>query len=436
MCRSLLIAFLLFGSVSVADEVPTERDVVIPLADIFALGMPGTGDLDALLKASAEERGKQPFLAERLARTLTAQPPGPMQALVVSGTPELATARALTAFRKADALFKKRATVLGTEVQLVFYRFVSNYEVEIVSATRRGSEVLVEYRFAPSLQPQATVDFALIPLGDLPAGKYFAKFHQLPMEQAHLDGGFAPVEADVAAALVPSDTTFEVFDLTDPTSGLPPADARIPLDTIWTLHGGNGTKGLRELEPELTIWRNTPESLAKYKDYSAKEMQQLADELRKKSIVYPLEQALRGLRLIDGGLARQGFAVRGDVRDVVRQATEVLCDKKQPDDSFAANDEVSLVVFSSHAQMGLGVTKIERRGNEFCVEYAKTPRNVATTSATLAIVPCGKLPPGEYSVVLRVKGKLEPQYQSGENLEGVLPHPFNLCHPFRFTVRE
>jgi hypothetical protein len=59
------------------------------------------------------------------------------------------------------------------------------------------------------VRPEATVHFALIPLGELEAGKYQVSFEQLPIEQEWLDAGFESVPPS-ASELVCLSFAFEI----------------------------------------------------------------------------------------------------------------------------------------------------------------------------------------------------------------------------------
>lgn len=102
-----------------------------------------------------------------------------------------------------------------TELTLVFFSHPLSYYCRLKKVEwdmdEDGNNVLrVGYLFRPHKTPESTVHFALIPLGELPIGKYAVDFEQLPMEEQDAAEGFQKV-ADTAY-IVCQDFAFEVSD--------------------------------------------------------------------------------------------------------------------------------------------------------------------------------------------------------------------------------
>ncbi|WP_442483381.1 hypothetical protein [Aeoliella sp. SH292] len=383
----LLLAILWVTSICAAGERQTEEGGhAIPISKVFALGMPGTSDLDELLSKSAEKMGRKPFLAERITRALTARPNGPMQSLVVSGPPELAAARAFTALQKADGLFDKKSTVFGTEVQLVFCRFVSSYEAEIVSVTQKGRETFVEYRFVPSSDPQATVDFALIPLGDLPAGEYSVKFQQLPLEPKYVKQGFVPVEKSVSERLVPGDTIFEVAATVDgdtgqpvltPTLGAAGDEGLVALDEVWALDMPR-TRDVRELDP--ASFGRTPRDLAE------EQRIEVARRYRSSSVV-AIKNALNNGPLRESNTP-QAFAVTGTGKTALENFERIASGQCDVPETVPADQSISVIFYSLPSGYYVHLDRVQQVGPaNIEITYRLVPHMSRASSVHFAIIP-------------------------------------------------
>ncbi len=205
----------------------------------------------------------------------------------------------------------------------------------------------------------------------------------------------------------------------------------IPLDQI----AGLGRGGLRALEPELQIYRDTPENIKKYSDPVV-----LEDTLRKleqQSLVIPIERAMSELPIGKEIKPRAGFAVRGRDRAALTGVYRVLVQGKKPNKSFPADEEVSVVFFTAPAGFGVCLDCVVRRGNSIEIRYMLIPRGLLSVHSTLRLVPCGKLPSGEYQVkIIRSVSRENEFIRHGFPAVESVWENLIVCNPFRFTVSD
>ena len=98
----------------------------------------------------------------------------------------------------------------------------------------------------------------------------------------------------------------------------------IPLDQI----SGSGTRGLRALEPELFVDRDTP---GKWEKFSTPEGYEEMNQLAAKSLVLPIERAMRDMPSGKDTKVGSGFAVRGTGREAVQGIYDVLVKNRRED---------------------------------------------------------------------------------------------------------
>jgi hypothetical protein len=111
------------------------------------------------------------------------------------------------------------------------------------------------------------------------------------------------------------------------------------------------------------------------------------------------------------GRAEEGFyAIAGDVNQVREELKRIL--KGEPARTrFSGEERLNLVVFRGvfpTGGYGIRIEAVERAGNKFVVRatFSDPGKGAIVTQAftqPTAIVPLGKLPPGEYSAELYVK---------------------------------
>ncbi|BBO31565.1 hypothetical protein [Lacipirellula parvula] len=184
MVRTLLVTVVgLFVSATAAAEE-------IPLKSIWALDMPGTQDIRKLdpprekqpesvqefIKSSLVERTAQTLNSDKLTRN-----GGTGRGFVVAAT-------GVEALKQSHDVLAKEAERVdsvpaGEELSLVFYSYSSGQYVHLEQVERDGETITVKYRNVPHRTLDMSPHIALIPLGELSAGKYRVKVEELPPKE-------------------------------------------------------------------------------------------------------------------------------------------------------------------------------------------------------------------------------------------------------------
>jgi hypothetical protein len=183
----LAMGIAVFIASSISAESPKEKKesaevVTIPLAKIWATSMPGTRDIDELVKEQIKltkvdlwvplaESFLDPQWWPKAGRTARS-------AFVVQGDD-------LKALREAHAVLTgkqkpKGAVSSSKDVTLVFFSQPRSVEVQLIKIQRHDKVVEIQYRIAPFTEKYTELDLALIPLGSLPPGKYEVKITPAP----------------------------------------------------------------------------------------------------------------------------------------------------------------------------------------------------------------------------------------------------------------
>jgi hypothetical protein len=200
----------------------------------------------------------------------------------------------------------------------------------------------------------------------------------------------------------------------------------IPIDRIT----GPGYRALRALEPDLFVYRDSPE---KWKEYSSPEGIKKAEDLASKSLALPIERAMGKMRPNKKGVADAGFAVQGEGRDSLQGIYNVLVKGQPPVDRFAAGQEIS-VVFFAPPSMPVQLDHVERKGVKVTIHYALI-YGLTSLPWHLSIIPLGKLPAGEYHVEMARSSDKEQALNQRE-FPSVAPNTERqiICQPFSFVV--
>jgi len=201
----------------------------------------------------------------------------------------------------------------------------------------------------------------------------------------------------------------------------------IPLDRV----SGHGRHGLRELEPDLFVYRDTPE---KWEKYSTLKGSREAQETAKKSLAIPIEHAMAKMRPSKDGVVGQGFAVRGEGRDSLQGVYSVLVRDERPDDRFLVGTKLS-VVFFAVPSLPVCLDSIERSDNKVTIRYMLLPQGSTYLPWHLSLIPLGELPSGQYQVeMIRSVDKERELIPPG--LPAMAPDAERqiVCRSFRFTV--
>lgn len=164
----ILLALTLFGVVGHEND-----SVEIPLDQIWALEMPGTKDVRIL---AADDSAKvRRVLMRRAAEHKKA---GPCFLVMGQGKEALSNAAKVIVEGKSPV----KTLPADKDSSLVFYSFFAPGYVHIQSVHRTSSKVTVKYQVVLHATLTATVHFALIPLGKLPAGQITVEAIEVPSE--------------------------------------------------------------------------------------------------------------------------------------------------------------------------------------------------------------------------------------------------------------
>ena len=142
----------------------------IPLDAIWALKMPGTRNIREL---DPPKNIKHKTVINRIhlalfIKTTDEKPAGPC--FLVTGEGKEALQKASKVIVDKEVPAKTHPT--GKELTLFFYSNAAPGYVHIHSVERSESRITVNYQVVIHQMSNATVHFALIPLGHLPAGKF------------------------------------------------------------------------------------------------------------------------------------------------------------------------------------------------------------------------------------------------------------------------
>lgn len=203
----------------------------------------------------------------------------------------------------------------------------------------------------------------------------------------------------------------------------------IPLEKVW-----GHDRPLRELEPEYFAYRNTPEKIREYSD--PKKIQEMQSKA-KDSLVLAIERVMNGLSEVSEQNAGTGFAVHGRDRKALREVHKVLVKGEKPESAFYEDTELSIAFFARPAQPKVRLLRGERHGSVIKIYYGLISHGLGNLTWNLAMIPVGKLPPGEYQVELIRASDEEAKYrqrdlpaiESGKEEQIV-------CKRFQFAVTQ
>jgi hypothetical protein len=159
------------------------------------------------------------------------------------------------------------------------------------------------------------------------------------------------------------------------------APVEIPLKEIWALNIP-GTRNVRELDPP-----------------------RLRDPLTEEEFIQTslVEQIARSLNVThwpkegeDGGPA---FVVVGEDLDALRQAQKVLAGELERNETVPGDKELTLVFYSYYGRT-VRLDAVERKNNEVVVKYHLHAHQSGVSTPHFALIPIGKLPPGQVAVTL------------------------------------
>lgn len=182
----------------------------------------------------------------------------------------------------------------------------------------------------------------------------------------------------------------------------------IPISCIWG-YGAAGAKSATDLDPEVL------KELQKYPPSPTPRGQAivLSETLQDRSLVYQLRQSIGTLR--QSGL---GFAVSGTGEEALRNA--ISTPLATPSNTIPAG-EVTLVFYALEVPGSIRILRAARLGNHVEIAYRQELSDVFVSSNVFALIPLGKLPPGEYRVSITSEKHVRLADQ-------------RVCRPFLFTV--
>lgn len=175
----------------------------IPLDSIWAKDMPGTQDVQKLKSECLGE------IVEALGfRNWPAKGKEAGQAFVVRGSGKDALCNARDVFSGKEP--KAKTQPQGESISLVFYTFATGYYGHLREVTRDANEINIKYSLVPHRTRELTNHFALIPLRELPAGKYRVVLSEVPLPEGHADAGLKPLSESDKRRYVCGPTTFTI----------------------------------------------------------------------------------------------------------------------------------------------------------------------------------------------------------------------------------
>jgi hypothetical protein len=175
---------VLISSVTLAEPPKNESDAVtIPLDSVWATSMPGTRDIEELIKKESKRTNIRVW--NKILDSFLVPQRMPKKGRLADGA-FVVEGYGLEAFRAALPVLtgekKPQSSVASDKkISLVFFSKPGGSEVQLLSVHRRGKVIELRYRIATDVENLLEMDFALIPLGTLPTGKYEVKITQAPM---------------------------------------------------------------------------------------------------------------------------------------------------------------------------------------------------------------------------------------------------------------
>jgi len=405
--------------------------VLIPLDQIWALDMPGTRDISKYDFSQDDPRLKGRISTELLRNTLRIKPPkqDALPAILLRQSDRTNLYQMLrvagTTINEKDTMHRVRFQQIhdrfllpptDNRFSLFFYTHPSAYRVELAKVERRGLEIDIQYRFAPRFSAESSVHWALIPLGELPAGDYRVNITKLPMEQKFLDAGFYPVSEEETKRIVCQPADFYIRYAPEKKERVVQEEFTgetvvIPLDQIWALDMP-GTRPMQRGQRDG--------------GYVSAEGP-LLDEIR---------QVLQRKWRTEGEVLPPGFAVLGSDMEAMHLAHATLTKNAPPKKTFPTESEISFVFFSISSVWYTHLHRVERMGNQINIHYRFVPHKSRMMTRHFALIPLGKLDAGNYQVDM-VQSPLEQRFID----QGFKPWDLRIsskivCSSFSFSVEE
>jgi hypothetical protein len=155
----------------------------------------------------------------------------------------------------------------------------------------------------------------------------------------------------------------------------------IPLSGIWALQMP-GTKNVQDLEPE----------------HYGKSQQGLSEEERlehlTESLTYQIPQIIN--QKVESKPIGEGFVVTGSGKKALSNVKSAL--ESGAPETLPANTELALFFYAREFGSRVHLKHVERSENDITIEFAFVSHGLKMMSNHFALIPLGKLPPGEYHV--------------------------------------
>lgn len=376
---TVLSLVLLRSAISVADESKASADVkTIPLDSIWGYNLPATRDISGIPFPEQPKGVGQTFAflgrerdynIEQIRRALVLKSPTD-KALPGFVIPSACNSRTLLGVHpvlrgKPNPL--KRNFPEG-EFTLIFFSHPLSYYARLRAVEQDDDRIIVRYQFEPHTTPEATVHFALIPLGKLAAGEYKVDYEQIPLEQKYRDQGFEPVPPKA------EDTVCHDFSFT--VSGPPNNEPLnqgatfIPLHEIWG-YEMPGTRDVNQLDTENVDGTSHP-------------------------LINSLHRNIDKRFKTEAGPA---FVVEGDGRAALENMLRGLINS--PSQHVPTNTDLSLIFYTRFSGHYVHLETVERIGKRFVLTYRFVTHSTFNTSFHFALIPLGQLPTGTYEVEIK-----------------------------------
>jgi hypothetical protein len=165
-----------------------------------------------------------------------------------------------------------------------------------------------------------------------------------------------------------------------------PEKKEIPLKDIWA-YRMPGTRDVRDLEPD------------KFGPHLSKLSSAEQIELTDKSLFSQIGSHLGFNK--PGQSAAQSFAVAGTGADALREAAAVMSATKNPRTSMSTSSNVSVLFFSHSFGCYVHLVKVETQPGQIVISYRFVPHETKELTSHFALIPLGKLSPGEVKVDIK-----------------------------------
>lgn len=153
-----------------------------------------------------------------------------------------------------------------------------------------------------------------------------------------------------------------------------------------------------------------------------------------------MEEIRRSLRIrrLNGNIqpSAPGFAVSGKGLGTLHQVHDVLVAGMEPTGSLSLKEEVTVVFFSYDFSKYVQMTHVELSGKQLEINFQYGVHTSKNLSCHLALIPLGKLPPGEYHVAIN-RARLAEKSKAGRSPEVIRERDAQvICQPFSFVVSD